>query len=157
MCGPRAPIGFTNAGDWAPEIIMVFRFPNGRSGVRHGNVYQGQQARELNAVQSSLVGNLYRNLIIEPWRRAQAWRAIIRPESADKCLLFRALRGRIQPIATKVFCLVVRSRVCGACHGWRRRRAELGGRGGNERTALAPVRAERERDQTYWILAPVAR
>ena len=134
---------------------MVFRFPNGHAGIGHGDVYQGQQARELNGAQSSLVGNLHRDLIVEPRRRAQAWRAIVRPESADERLLFRALRGRNDSIATQVFHFVVRSRVSRACHIGRRRRAKLSRRVDHKWNALAPVRAQRERDQAYWILPPV--
>ena len=115
-------IRFANAGNRTPEIVVVFRFPNGHSGIGHADVYQGEQARELNGAQSSLIGNLHRDLIVEPRRRAQAWGAIIGPESADKCLFFRALRRRG---ATQVFHFVVHGSVSRACHGGRRRRAEL--------------------------------
>ena len=57
--------------------------------------------------------------------------------------------------ATQVFHFVVRSRVSRACHGGRRRRAELTRRADHERNALAPVRAQRERNQADWILPPV--
>ena len=122
-----------------PEIVMVFRFPNGHCGIGHGDVYQGEQARELNGAQSSLVSNLHRDLIVEPRRCAQAWRAIIGPENADKCLFFRALRPRG---ATQVFHFVVRGSVSRACHVGRRRRAELTRRADHKRNALAPVRTQ---------------
>src|SRR5207244_7921812 len=105
--GPSTGIRFANTGNWTPEIVVVFRFPNGHSGFGHGDVCQGEQARELNGAQSPLVGNLHRNLVVESRRRAQAWGAIISPESADECLLFRALRGRNDPVAAQVFRLVV--------------------------------------------------
>ena len=117
------------------------------------DVYQGQQARELNGAQSSLISNLYRDLVVEPRRRAQAWCAIIGPENADKRLLFRPLRPRG---ATQVFHFVVCSRVSRAGHIGRRRRAELTRRADHERKALAPVRTQGERDQADWILPPVA-
>src|SRR5206468_6640489 len=119
---------------------------------RHSDVYQGQQTRELNGAESSLVSNLYRDLIVEPRGRAEAWGAIVSPESADERLLFGAHRRRD---ATQVFRLVVRSGVSRACHIGRGRRAELTGRCHDERYALAPVRTQSERDQAYWILPPV--
>ena len=101
---------------------MVFRFPNRHSGIGHGDVYQCQQARELNGAQSSLISNLHRDLVVEPRRCAEAWRAIIGPENADKRLFFRPLRPRG---ATQVFHFVVRGSVSRAGHIGRRRRAEL--------------------------------
>ena len=153
--GTSARIRFANTKNRTPEIIVVFRFPNRHCGIGHGDVYQCQQARELNGAQSPLVGNLHRDLIVESRRRAETWGAIIRPESADERLLFRALRA-YDSVATQVFHLVVRSRVIRACHVGRRRRAELTRRVDYKRNALAPVRAERERNQADWILPPVA-
>src|SRR5437588_9797388 len=42
MGGPRAPIRFPNAGNRAPEVIMIFGFPNRYGSVPHRDVYQGQ-------------------------------------------------------------------------------------------------------------------
>ena len=131
---------------------MVFRFPNRHSGIGHGDVYQGQQARELNGAQSSLISNLHRDLVVEPRRCAEAWRAIIGPENADKRLFFRPLRPRG---ATQVFHFVVRGRVSSAGHSGRRRRAELSRRVDDKGDALAPVRTQCERDQADWILPPM--
>src|SRR5207244_9527733 len=101
--GPSTGIRFANTGNWTPEIVVVFRFPNGHSGIGHGDVCQGEQARKLNGAHSSLVGNLHRDLIVQSRRRAQAWGTIVSPENADECLLFRALVWRNAPIATDVF------------------------------------------------------
>src|SRR4029077_3451084 len=150
--GTSTRIRFANTKNRTPEIIMVFRFPNRHSGIGHGDVYQCQQARELNGAQSSLISNLYRDLVVEPRRCAQAWSAIIGPENADKRLFFRPLRPRG---ATQVFHFVVRGSVSRAGHVGRRRRAELTRRADHERKALAPVRAQRERNQAYWILPPM--
>src|SRR5439155_21258579 len=43
-------------------LPILFRFPNGHSGIGHGDVCQGEQARKLNGAHSSLVGNLHRDL-----------------------------------------------------------------------------------------------
>src|SRR5439155_7167400 len=94
-------------------------FPNGHSGIGHADVYQGKQARELNAAQSPLVRNLHRKLIVQSRRRAQARGSVISPESADECLLFSALRGCNDPVAAQVFHFVVSGRVSSAGHvGW---------------------------------------
>src|SRR5205814_5244707 len=83
MGGPRAPIRFSNASNRAPEVVMIFGFPNRHRSVPHRDVYQGQQTRKLNGGETSLVGNLDRELIVESRRRAQAWRGIVGPESPD--------------------------------------------------------------------------
>src|ERR1700758_3691290 len=151
---PWAGIRFATGEKRAPEIIIIFRFPNSHAGIGHGDVYQREQPRKLNGAQSSLVGNVHGDLIVQLGRGTQAWRTIIRPESPDERLLFRSLR---RCIATQVFHFVVRSSVTGARHGWRRRRAELARRVNHEWNALTPVRAECQRDQANWILSPVAR
>src|SRR5437763_2472253 len=83
MRGSRARIRFPNAGNRAPEVVMIFGFPNRHGSVPHRDVYQGQQARKLYGGETSLVGNLNRELIVESRRRAQAWRGIVSPESPD--------------------------------------------------------------------------
>src|SRR6185436_8781154 len=84
---------------------------------------------------------------------AEAWRAVIGPENADKRLFFRPLRARG---ATQVFHFVVCGSVSRAGHIGRRRRAELSRRVDDKGDALAPVGAQRERDQTDRILAPMS-
>src|SRR4029077_3239420 len=151
--GTSTRIRFANTKNRTPEIIMVFRFPNRHSGIGHGDVYQCQQAREFNGAQSSLISNLYRDLVVQPRRCAQAWSAIIGPENADKRLFFRPLRPRG---ATQVFHFVVRGSVSRAGHIGRRRRAELSWRVDDKGAALAPGPTQCGRSQTYGILSPVA-
>src|SRR6266566_9124145 len=92
-----------------------------------------------NSTHSSLVGNVYRDLIVEPRRRTQAGRPIVSPKNAEECLFACALGRGDHPIATQVFHLVVCSRVSSARHVGRRRRAELSRRVEHEWDAFAPV------------------
>jgi hypothetical protein len=60
-------------------------------------------------------------------------------------------------VATEVFHFIVGGSVSRAGHIRRRRRAELTRRTDYEWEALAPVRAQCERNQTDWILPPMSR
>ena len=66
-----------------------------------------------------LVGELDGDLIVKARRRAQARRAIVRPEGTDKCLLVGARGGRDDPVAAETFHFVVSGGVIGTGHGRR--------------------------------------
>ena len=103
--------------------------------------------RQLDGSEFCLVGNVNGNLIIESRRRTQAGRSIVCPKGADKCLLGRALRRRMNPVATKIFRFVIGRSICGAGKGRWRRCLELGRGFYHERSASAPMRAESDRDR----------
>ena len=154
---PGARVRLPDAGDRTPHSVVIFRLPDGDSGVGHGHVHQGQQPRQLDAIGSHLVGEVHRDLIIQSRWRAQARRTVVRPEDARVRLVGGALGGRDDPISAQAFRFVVSRRIFRARHGGKRRNAELIARLQNEWRTVAPVRADRDRELADGILTPLPR
>ena len=152
-----ARIGFTYPGNGSPEIIMVFRFPRAHPGFGHRDIHQRQQPGELNRLESGPVSDLNRDLVVKSRWGAKARSSVVGPEYADERLLGGSLRRRDNPVAAEILDLIVGGRVRVARHRWRRRAAKLVSRLQHERPALAPMRAQSERNQADRVLAPMAR
>src|SRR5207249_3208049 len=150
-------IRFTNAGDRAPKIIKVLRFPNRHTGVGHRRINQRQQTRKIESAQLPLISDPHRDLIVKSRRRTETGRSIVSPERANKSLFCGPLCRRHNTVATDAFHFVVCGRVFRARHCRRRRNAKLLRRFQDESIALAPVCAESERDQANRILTPMPR
>src|SRR5882724_93309 len=57
-CRPRIAVGLANAGDRAPEHVVVLRLPDRDPGVGHRHVDQGQETGELDAARPALLGDV---------------------------------------------------------------------------------------------------
>src|SRR5205807_1744229 len=120
-----AGIGFANARNRPPEIVVIFRFPNGYRGIGHCDIDQGEQTSQLHGAELGLIRNMDGYLIVESRRCAKTWRSVIRPKGADECLLRSSLRSGMNAIATKILRFIIGSGVGSAGQGGRRRREEL--------------------------------
>src|SRR5712692_4783396 len=150
-------VGLADASDRAPELVVVLRLPDGDTGVGHGHVHQRQEPRELDDIRAHLVGDLRCDLVVEPRRRAQAWRPIIGPVSADLGLFRGALRRCDDTVAAQAIDLVESGRILRTVQSRWRWNPELVGRLHHKWFYLAPVCAQSERDLTDRVLAPFAR
>src|SRR5205085_3890490 len=101
-----------------------------------------------------LIGDMHRDLIVEPRRRAQAWGSVVRPKSTDLGFFGRAIACRNHPITAEGFDLIISSGVFGAVQGRRRRAAKLRTGLEHKRFHLAPQRAERKRMLADRVLTP---
>src|SRR5215472_2205144 len=102
-----ARIRFADRSYRAPEIVMIFGFPNAHCGIGHCDVHQREQPRELERTKMRLVGNVDSNLIVEPRRCTETWGSVVRPERADERLLRRALCGCSHSVPAKVLRFVI--------------------------------------------------
>src|SRR5207249_11801595 len=153
---PGAEIGFTNATDRSPEIVIILTFPNRHAGIGHGGVGEGEKSRKIDSAEMHLIGDVDDDLIVEARRRAQARRSIVSPENSNKTLFGRACGRCENAVAANRFRFGVGGGILGAVHIRRRRNAKLTGRLDDEGFAITPMRAESERDQADRILAPVS-
>src|SRR4029450_1119376 len=70
---PRAFVGLPNAADRPPELIVELRLPGCDAGIGHSDVRQCEESRQAQEVSLHLVGDRQDDLVVEAWRRAQAW------------------------------------------------------------------------------------
>src|SRR5260370_34948098 len=103
-----------------------------------------------------LISDVNDDLIVEPRRRAQAWGSIVSPENSNQTLFGRSRRRCENSVASDLFGFGVSGGILSAVHGGWRRNAKLAARLHDKRFAFAPMRAERDRDETDRILAPIA-
>src|SRR5688572_15133171 len=122
---PHSGVGFPDAGDGPPDVVVVLRFPNGDSGIGHRYVDQSEQTRDFEITRAHFIGDGEGNLVVESGRRAQTRSAVVGPVNPDVGLLWRALRRRNDTIASEAFYFIESASVFGAAHRRRRRRAEL--------------------------------
>lgn len=80
---PRADIGLANPRDRPPKLVVILRLPGGGAGITHREIDERLQPRPIDDARETRRRNLHRDLVIEPRRRAQARRAVVRPEDPD--------------------------------------------------------------------------
>ena len=100
---PGSLVGFANAGDRPPELVVELRLPDRDAGVGHRDVDQRQQSRQIEEIRSHLIGDRHGDLVVEPRRCAQARRAVVGPVDADRRLLVGALGRRRRPSPPRRF------------------------------------------------------
>src|SRR5581483_5391377 len=150
-------VGFADAGDRAPKIVIVLRFPDRGARVGERDVHQRHQPRELHSRRTHLLSDLHRDLVVEPRRRAQARCSIVGPVESDLRLFRRAGARRYDAVAAERFYFLICGGVLATVERRRRRNAELIRRFEHEGCNLAPVSAERERTVADRVLTPLSR
>src|SRR5918992_4674713 len=146
-------VGLAYAGDRAPELVEVLRLPDGDAGIAHRHVHKRQEPRELDGIPAHLVGDFYRDLVVQPRRRAQIRRSVVGPVDPRYRLVFGSLRRGDDTVAAQALHLIKSGRILRTVHGRGRRSPELVSRLQDKRIDLAPVCAHNEREPADRVLA----
>lgn len=153
----RTGVGFADASDRAPEVVVILRLPDGNAGIGHGHVHECQQPRQLDDVRALLGGDLHGNLVVQARWGTQARGAVIGPEDPGQGLVSAASRGRHHTVTAEPFDFLERHCILRAIEPRRRRHSELCGRLHDEWLHLAPMRSHGKRQEADGILPPLAR
>src|SRR6266545_6332806 len=102
-----------------------------------------------------LVSDVHRDLVVEPWRCAQARRAVIGPVDTALSLLGSALRRGDHTVTAEPLHLVESGCIFRALQGGWRWNPELVARLEDERCDPTPVSAQRESELADGVLAPL--
>ena len=111
VCTSRAGplVCLADTGKRASVVVVVLWLPNRYGGIRHSHVHKCQESHELDGVQTRahLVRDMYRDLVLHPWRCTQARRAIVSPIDTDLSLFLGADRRCHDPVAADGLHVVV--------------------------------------------------